>query len=105
MNVVSGKPDKIFANGNVIVNSPSGVLSGNTGVYDVAPNLITLTGNVVLTKDKNRQTASVLTYNLNTGIAKFGSGGTTVAGQPNSSGGRVRGTFTPPPPSNPKPTP
>ena len=35
--VVNNKPQKIFFNGNVVVNSASGTASGDAGVYDVAP--------------------------------------------------------------------
>ena len=100
-----GKPDKIFANGNVVVDSPNGTVSGDSGVYDVTPNLITLTGNVVLTKGKNKQTANVLTVNLTTGIAKFGGTAPANPGQPAQPGTRVHGQFSQPPQSKPAATP
>jgi lipopolysaccharide export system protein LptA len=53
INVIDNKPNKIYADGNVVVNSASGTATGDSGVYDVAPRLVTLTGHVVLTKDKN----------------------------------------------------
>jgi len=52
--VVNNKPQKIYFNGNVVVNSTSGTASGDAGVYDVVPRLVTLTGHVVLTKEKKR---------------------------------------------------
>ena len=89
VNVVSGKPDKIFANGNVLFTAPSGNAQGDACVYDVAPRLITLTGRVILTKDKNVMRGSSLTVNLATGQAQLGA--KQVPGQ------RVQGLFTPPP--------
>ncbi|HUO89949.1 MAG TPA: LptA/OstA family protein [Rhizomicrobium sp.] len=94
INVINNKPDKIFANGNVVVDSASGTATGDAGVYDVAPRLITLTGHVVLTKDKNVMRGAQLTVNLVTGVAQLGGGG--VSGT-HGGGGRVQGLFTPPP--------
>lgn len=105
VNVASGKPDKIFANGNVVMVSPTLTISGDAGVYDVAPNLITLTGNVVLTKGRNKQTTNALTYNITTGIAKFGGAVASKPGQPAQPGTRVHGTFSAPPQPKPATTP
>jgi lipopolysaccharide export system protein LptA len=88
--VVNDKPQKIFFNGNVVVNSTSGTATGDAGVYDVAPRLVTLTGHVVLTKEKNVMRGAQLTVNLVTGIAQLGGGA-------NGTHGRVQGLFTPPP--------
>lgn len=89
VNVVSGKPDKIFANGNVVFQAPSGNAQGDAGIYDVAPRLITLTGRVILNKDRNVMRGSSLTVNLATGQAQLGA--KAAPGQ------RVQGLFTPPP--------
>lgn len=88
--VVNNKPQKIFFNGSVVVNSASGTASGDAGVYDVVPRLVTLTGHVVLTKEKNVMRGAQLTVNLVTGIAQLGGGA-------NGTHGRVQGLFTPPP--------
>ncbi|MBV9992904.1 MAG: lipopolysaccharide transport periplasmic protein LptA [Alphaproteobacteria bacterium] len=95
VNVVSGKPDKIYANGNVLFTAPSGNAQGDACVYDVAPRLITLTGRVVLTKEKNVMRGSTLTVNLNTGQAQLGA--------KQAPGQRVQGLFTPPPQSQKNP--
>lgn len=87
VNVVDGKPVKIFAQGRVVVDAPSGEAVGDNGVYDVNPRLVTLTGHVVLTKEKNVMRGSLLTVNLVTGMATLDGGK-----QP---GGRVQGLFTP----------
>ena len=106
LNVVGNenKPDKIFANGNVVVDSPnSGTVTGDNGVYDVVSRVVTMTGKVVLTKQKDVMRGSQLTVNLDTGLATLGSG---VKPAGTSSGGRVQGIFTPPPSgTQPQPTP
>ncbi|HEY0283571.1 MAG TPA: lipopolysaccharide transport periplasmic protein LptA [Rhizomicrobium sp.] len=85
--VVDGKPSKIFAQGRVVVDAPSGTATGDNGVYDVGPRLVTLTGRVVLTRDKNVMRGSVLTVNLISGMATLDGG--------KQQGGRVQGLFTP----------
>jgi lipopolysaccharide export system protein LptA len=103
VNVVGkdNKPDKILASGNVVVDSPnSGTVTGDNGVYDVPARTVTMTGKVVLTRDKDVMRGSQLTVNLDTGVATLG-GGAKAPGT--TSGGRVQGIFTPPPSSNPSP--
>ena len=84
---IDNKPDKIFAQGHVVVDAPSGIATGDSGVYEVNPRLITLKGNVVLTKDKNVMRGQQLVVNLITGQATLDGG--------NGQGGRVQGLFTP----------
>jgi lipopolysaccharide export system protein LptA len=97
INVIGGKPDKIYANGNVVVNSASGTATGDAGVYDVAPRLVTLTGHVVLTKEKNVMRGAQLTVNLVTGVAQLGGGRVNSTLTPGGGNGRVQGLFPPPP--------
>jgi lipopolysaccharide export system protein LptA len=87
--VNQGKPNRIEATGNVTFNAPSGTASGDTGVYELGPRTITLSGNVVLAKEKNVMRGTTLVVNLATGKAQLG-----AKGMP---GGRVQGLFTPPP--------
>ncbi|MEI9989226.1 MAG: LptA/OstA family protein [Rhizomicrobium sp.] len=90
--IVDGHADRAFANGHIVIDSPnSGTATGDSGVYEVGPRIATLTGHVVLTKEKNVMRGQQLTVNLVTGVAKLGGG---VAG---THGGRVQGIFTPPP--------
>jgi lipopolysaccharide export system protein LptA len=103
LNVVGkdNKPDKIFATGNVVVDSPnSGTVTGDNGVYDVVARTVTMTGKVVLTRQKDVMRGSQLTVNLETGVATLG-GGAKASGA--ASGGRVQGIFTPPSSSTPPP--
>ena len=110
LNVVGkdNKPDKILANGNVVVNSPnSGTVTGDNGVYDVVARTVTMTGKVVLTRQQDVMRGNQLTVNLETGVATLGSGAKTPGtASGTNSGGRVQGIFTPPSsstPSTPKP--
>ncbi len=89
--VAKGKPDRIVASGNIVFDAPSGTATGDTGVYDLGPRTITLSGRVVLTKEKNVMRGTQLVINLATGKAVLG-----ASGMP---GGRVQGLFTPPPQS------
>jgi lipopolysaccharide export system protein LptA len=91
VNTAAGKPDKIFATGNVVFTAPNGNAQGDNGVYDVGPRIITLNGHVLLTKEKNVMRGSTLTVNLITGQAQLGAKALP--------GGRVQGLFTPPPQS------
>ncbi len=73
-NFVDNKPNRIIAQGHVVVDAPSGVATGDNGVYEVAPRIITLSGNVVLTKDKNIMRGQQLVVNLITGQATLDGG-------------------------------
>jgi lipopolysaccharide export system protein LptA len=102
MNVTGkeSKPDKIFADGNVVVDSVnSGTVTGDNGVYDVVAHTVTMTGKqVVLTKQKDVMRGTMLTVNLDTGKATLGAGkapAQTNAPALAQSGGRVQGVFTP----------
>jgi len=68
------KPSRITAQGKVVIDAPSGVATGDNGVYDVNPRIVTLTGNVVLTKDKNVMRGRQLVVNLITGLATLDGG-------------------------------
>jgi lipopolysaccharide export system protein LptA len=86
--LVSNKPVRINAEGRVVIDAPNGIATGDTGVYDVTPRLITLTGRVVLTQDRSVMRGQKLVVNLVNGLANLtgGAGGTT---------GRVQALFTP----------
>lgn len=80
------KPSRITAQGKVVIDAPSGVATGDNGVYDVNPRIVTLTGNVVLTKDKNIMRGRQLVVNLITGLATLDGG--------EGKGGRVQALFS-----------
>jgi lipopolysaccharide export system protein LptA len=95
-----GVIQRIEARGNVVLVSESGSASGAVAVYDVAPRIIVMTGNVVLTQDQNVMKGSELRVELQTGQAKL-----TAAPGPDGKPGRVTGVFLPAtePPKPPKP--
>ena len=85
VNVVNNKPSRFDATGHVVFVSTSGTATGDNGVYDLGPRVVTLTGHVVLTKDKDVMHGTALTVNLVTGESHL-----TAKGSP---GGRVQGLF------------
>jgi len=90
-----GRASRMEANGNVIVDSPSGQAIGDSGIYDVSQQLIRLTGNVVLTKDANVMRGNALEVSMATGLARLTADTANAApGQPK---GRVQGLFVPAP--------
>jgi lipopolysaccharide export system protein LptA len=92
LSTVNSKLDKVFANGNVVVDSPkSGIVTGDAGVYSVVPRTVLMTGNVVMKKGKDVMRGAQLTVNLNTGQALLGGGARTSG----ATGGRVQGVFIP----------
>jgi lipopolysaccharide export system protein LptA len=93
--VVTGKPNRFDATGNVVFVSTSGVATGDYGIYDLGPRTITLTGHVVLTKDKDVMHGTALTVNMVTGESHL-----TAHGAP---GNRVQGLFVQKPESKPSP--
>jgi lipopolysaccharide export system protein LptA len=90
-----GRAERMEANGNVVVDSPSGQALGDSGVYDVPQQTIRLTGNVVLTKDANVMRGNALEVSMATGLARLtADSAQTAPGQPP---GRVQGLFVPAP--------
>ena len=85
---VQGAISRIDAKGKVFFSSPGQTAQGDSSIYDVDKGLITMLGNVVLTRDKNVIRGNRLVLNLTTGRSK-------VEGAAGKSGGRVRGLFVP----------
>jgi lipopolysaccharide export system protein LptA len=83
--VVNGKPSRFDATGHVVFISTSGVATGDNGIYDLGPRMVTLTGHVVLTKEKDVMHGTMLTVNMVTGESHL-----TAHGSP---GNRVQGLF------------
>jgi len=89
---VDGKVDRIYATGNVVLNSPnSGTATGENGVYSVGPRIVEMTGNVVLKKDGDVMRGSQLTVSLDTGKAVLTNDGRA----PGAPGTRVQAVFMP----------
>ena len=85
VDVVAGKPNRFEATGHVVFVSASGTATGDNGVYDLGPRTITLTGHVVLTKDKDVMRGTSLIVDMNTGQSRLTAQGTQ--------GNRVQGLF------------
>jgi len=88
--------NRIDASGGVVIKSPSETARGNFGVYDLDKRLITLIGNVQLTRSGSQVNGSRLVIDLDSGRAVI-DGGPPGVGQ---NGGRVTGRFTVPPRSS-----
>jgi lipopolysaccharide export system protein LptA len=84
--------NRLDAAGGVVVHSSSETAKGDLGIYDLDHKLITLIGNVQLTRENNLVNGSRLVIDLNSGRAVVDGGPPGV----NSSGGRVTGHFTVP---------
>ena len=83
---------RLDAAGGVTVHSPSETAKGDFGIYDLDRKLITLIGNVQLTRDQNLVNGARLVIDLDSGRAVIDGGPPGV----NQSGGRVNGHFTVP---------
>lgn len=91
--LAGGSIRRIEAEGNVFLSSPRETAQGETGVYDVAGNQMTLEGSVVLTQGDNVVRGDRLEVDLASGQSRV------LAAVPASEGGsapqRVRALFTP----------
>ena len=83
---------RLDAAGGVVVRSPSETGRGDFGIYDLDRKLITIIGNVQLTRGQNRVFGQRLVIDLNSGRAVIDGGPAGV----NQTGGRVTGHFTVP---------
>jgi len=83
---------RLDAAGGVVVKSPSETARGDFGVYDLDRKLITVIGNVRLTRQNDLISGSRLVIDLDSGRAVIDGGPPGV----NQSGGRVSGHFTVP---------
>lgn len=84
--------NRMDASGGVTLTSPSETARSQFGIYDLRTRLVTMIGNVVLTKAGQGEThGNRMVLNMNTGFATLDGG--AVGGR---AGGRVTGRFTPP---------
>lgn len=84
--------ERLDASGGVIVKSPAETARGNFGIYDLNRKLITLVGDVHLSRSGSQVNGSRLVIDLTTGRAVIDGGGPGIG----QSGGRVTGHFTVP---------
>jgi len=92
VNVAQGKPTRIEAEGKVVMTAPNGTATGDNGVYELGLRTITMTGHVILTKEKDVMRGTKLVMDMNTNLAHM-----YAQGMP---GNRVQGLFIPPPQKN-----
>ncbi len=79
--------DSLEATGNVVITTPTEVVTGANGIYRASTNMAELTGGVTIKRGPNVLEGEKAEVNLTTNISKmYGNGG---------SSGRVRGVFYP----------
>ncbi|HET6518683.1 MAG TPA: LptA/OstA family protein [Geminicoccaceae bacterium] len=89
----AGAVRRIEAEGNVFLSSPEETAQGQSGVYDVEADHVTLTGGVVLTQAENVVRGEQLTLDLTTGRSRITGAVAGVADAPPEQ--RVRAVFVP----------
>jgi len=97
------KIKRLEARGGVVVTQKEQTATGETGIFDMHSNTVTLIGNVVMTQGKNVLRGDKLVVDLTSGVSRVESG--------KNGSGRVQGLFlpgsgpTPDPKPNPDPKP
>lgn len=84
---------RLEASGGVKVQQQDQNATGNNAYVDMVKEVITLSGNVVLTQGENVLRGSKLTIDMRSGAARLVS--SAQAGGNKGGGGRVQGLFTP----------
>ncbi|MFM8608517.1 MAG: lipopolysaccharide transport periplasmic protein LptA [Hyphomicrobiales bacterium] len=67
---------RVEAEGDVIILEKDQIATGEKGVYEATTDIMTMTGNVALSKGQNVTKGQKLVYNLGTGVATVDAGGT-----------------------------
>lgn len=90
--------ERIDAAGGVTVRSPSETARGQFAIYDLRNRLITLLGNVTLTRGQSNVSGARLVLDLETGRAVMdgGAGARVTPAGTVATGGRVTGRFSVP---------
>ncbi|MFA6265480.1 MAG: LptA/OstA family protein [Pseudolabrys sp.] len=81
------KIKRLEARGDVVVTQKDQTATGETGIFDLPTNTVTLTGNVVMTQGKNILRGDKLIVDLTSGVSRVESG--------KNGKGRVQGLFLP----------
>lgn len=79
------KVTRIDATGGVFMSTPSNIVRGREGVYDVPKEQVTLCGDVKITRDDNQLNGECATVDMKSGRAKLEGG----------KGGKVKGLILP----------
>jgi lipopolysaccharide export system protein LptA len=77
--------DRVEAFNNVVLSSPTEIVRGQRGVYDVNTGIAVLRGSVKITRGTDQLNGAIAEVNMNTGVSRMLSGDS----------GRVRGYFRP----------
>jgi lipopolysaccharide export system protein LptA len=80
---------RIDAQGNVIVSTPTDIGRGNYGVYDAIKGIVTLLGNVTITRGQNVIHGEYAVVDLKTNVSRM----MTLAAAPGKPPSRVEGIF------------
>ena len=86
-NTAEQKIKKLDAKGDVVVTQKDQIATGETASFDMDKNVVTMSGNVVLTQGPNVVRGSRLVVDLTNGYSRVESG--------EGKGGRVQGLFVP----------
>jgi lipopolysaccharide export system protein LptA len=78
---------RLEAHGGVVVTQKEQTATGETGIFDMATNTVTLTGNVMMTQGQNVLRGDRLVVDLTSGVSRVESG--------KNGTGRVQGLFNP----------
>ena len=78
---------RLEAHGDVVVTQKDQTATGETGIFDMKANTVTLTGKVVMTQGKNVLSGDRLVVNLTSGVSRVESG--------KNGHDRVQGLFLP----------
>lgn len=91
------KLERLEADGNVVITTPTEILTGARGFYRADNNSAEIMDNVVIRRGPNSLTGARATVDLNTNISRmFGAEtGPAQAGDVGAGDGRVRGVFYP----------
>jgi lipopolysaccharide export system protein LptA len=81
---------RVEAEGDVIILEKDQIATGDKGIYEAATDVMTMTGNVALSKGQNVTKGQKLVYNLGTGIATVDAGATGRVSSSFVSGGDTK---------------
>lgn len=81
---------RVEAEGEVIILEKDQIATGEKGIYEAATDIMTMTGNVTLSKGQNVTKGQKLVYNLGTGVATVDAGGTGRVSSSFVSGGDAK---------------
>jgi len=65
---------RVEAKGNVIVVQKDQIATGESGIFDMQANTVTLTGNVVISQGQNTVKGDTLTVDMTTGVSRIACG-------------------------------